>query len=193
MAKTAFIAVSHSEMNGTHLPKEVYAILQPILFSKLKEGQWSYDILHKKDSNKTHVIKVYEGKATGTQYWSTNCGKNGDKLRKNVENLKRKPVEVSFPPPKATDQSKPQLDINFHLPNRTKPFKVRVQDTGTNITYSASDFTKTDMREDATLEFIKKAVQAPSKYIFEAGRWDKVMSVDKGKFYKEVIKIFPLS
>ena len=37
MAKTAFIAVSHNQMDGTYLPREVYAILGPTLFRILKK------------------------------------------------------------------------------------------------------------------------------------------------------------
>ena len=84
MAKTAFIAVSHNQMDGTYLPREVYAILGPTLFKDIKEGQWSYDVNHGKESNKTHLIKVYEGKKAGTTYWSTNCGRDGKKLKKKI-------------------------------------------------------------------------------------------------------------
>tara|TARA_R100001594_G_scaffold79299_1_gene113957 strand:- start:2800 stop:4569 length:1770 start_codon:yes stop_codon:yes gene_type:complete len=192
MAKTAFIAVSHNQMDGTYLPREVYAILGPTLFKDIKEGQWSYDVNHGKESNKTHVIKVYEGKKAGTTYWSTNCGRDGKKLKKKIEDLKKKKsdktVEVSFP----SETTKPQIDINFHIPNRAKPFKVRVQDTGTTITTTAATATKTDMREDATMKFIEMAATKPSKYVFQASEWDKVMTVDNGKFYQEIIKIFPL-
>ena len=191
MAKTAFISVSHNKMNGTYLPKEVYDILGPVLFKNLKEGQWSYDINIGKESNKTHTIKIYEGKKAGTTYWSTNCGRDGKQLSKKIEVLKRKgndkTVEVSFP----TETTKPQIDINFHISNRVKPFKVRVQDTGTSIVATSAPATKTDMREDATMMFIEKAVTS-LKYVFQSSEWDKVMTVDNGKFYKEVIKIFPL-
>ena len=158
-----------------------FTALNAAFFKPIKKGQYSFDASKGgQSSGKRHLINVYEtDKAPKSKFWTQLCG-SGSKLRKykgwTYDNIKHNSIDVDIP----------------NIGPNGKPFKIRFRATGSDPTVIAPSATvKTRMRELATMEFIKYAIDSPGKTgVFEAGEWWKVAA--DIPFHAKVVKMFPM-